>query len=328
LTSYKRYGYRSFDRQWCIADNRVGDNKRPELWAVESNTQIYLVSDFSRSLGLGPAAVVSAYVPDLDFLHGRGGKDVIPLYRDKGHTPNVNLPALQVLSDAQGRSEQISPEDLFAYSYGLLAGSDYTARFRDELAVPGPRIPITKDVEAWENVVSFGRDLIAVHTFGARRLGSSINIGDVMSIASWTKLPTRLPLNASDFELVDGVLRVADGLMRGVNQAALDFEVSGMNVFKKWLGFRTAQGTGRAAKSASALDQIRPESWTSESLQELTELLSMLEWSISRLPYGTSLLSSVLESDLVKPEDIPAPDSASLRGPGRIETGPEIDMDL
>ena len=74
--SIERYGYRSFDRQWAIADNRVADRPRPDLWRVRSDQQLFLTTLTSTKLGSGPALTVTPYVPDLHHFSGRGGKDV------------------------------------------------------------------------------------------------------------------------------------------------------------------------------------------------------------------------------------------------------------
>jgi hypothetical protein len=39
-----RYCFRSFDREWCIPDNRLGDYLRPDLWSTISDQQIFLTS--------------------------------------------------------------------------------------------------------------------------------------------------------------------------------------------------------------------------------------------------------------------------------------------
>ena len=69
-----RYGYRSLDRQWLLADNRLGDRLRPALWHVDGPRQLYLTSLLSKVLGAGSAAMVTSLVPDLDHFSGRAGK--------------------------------------------------------------------------------------------------------------------------------------------------------------------------------------------------------------------------------------------------------------
>ena len=86
-----RYAYRSFDRQWLLADPRLGDFMRPSLWRSVGPRQVFLTSLLTNVLGPGPAAVVSAHVPDLDHFRGSfGGRAVIPLWCDAEATrPNL-----------------------------------------------------------------------------------------------------------------------------------------------------------------------------------------------------------------------------------------------
>jgi hypothetical protein len=50
-----RYGFRSFDRQWIIPDNRVINRPNPELWAVRSEQQVFLTAFSEESPTAGPA---------------------------------------------------------------------------------------------------------------------------------------------------------------------------------------------------------------------------------------------------------------------------------
>jgi hypothetical protein len=84
-----RYGFRSFDRQWIIPDNRVINRPNPELWAVRSDQQVFLTAPSDRSPTAGPALTITALVPDLHHYAGRGGR-AIPLWRDaKASVPNL-----------------------------------------------------------------------------------------------------------------------------------------------------------------------------------------------------------------------------------------------
>jgi hypothetical protein len=55
-----RYGYRSFDRQWIIPDNRVINRPNPELWQVRSDEQVYLTALSRTSPSSGPALTFTA----------------------------------------------------------------------------------------------------------------------------------------------------------------------------------------------------------------------------------------------------------------------------
>lgn len=138
------YGFRSFDRQYCIADNRLGDFLRPELWSCLGPMQIYFTSLSSQALDEGPALAASAHIPDLHHFRGSyGGKDVFPLYRDsQGSQPNLCPGLLDLLAGCY--SEPVRPEDFAAYLYGILAHPGYTARFREELTDRHVRVPLTK----------------------------------------------------------------------------------------------------------------------------------------------------------------------------------------
>ena len=53
---YEQYGYRSFDRQWVIADHRVMDRSRRVLWRIRSDPQLFFTTLTSTKLGRGPRA--------------------------------------------------------------------------------------------------------------------------------------------------------------------------------------------------------------------------------------------------------------------------------
>ena len=76
-----RYGYRSFDRQWIIPDNRLINQPNPELWKTLSNQQVFLTTVDRTSPTSGPGFTFTALIPDLDHYKGRGGR-VFPLWRD------------------------------------------------------------------------------------------------------------------------------------------------------------------------------------------------------------------------------------------------------
>ena len=163
-----RYAYRSFDRQLIIADTRLGDYLRPDLWHIHGERQVYLTSLFSQPLGLGPALTSSAHLPDLDHFRGSyGAKAVIPLYRTADASQANILPGLlEVLGAAYKR--KVTPEDFLAYVYGVLAQLGFTARFEDDLETRELRLPITKDAALFEQVRDAGARLLWLHTYGER----------------------------------------------------------------------------------------------------------------------------------------------------------------
>ena len=63
-----RYGFRSFDRQWIIPDNRVINQPNPELWRAHSEKQIYLTALHRTRPRSGPAFTFTGLIPDLTSL--------------------------------------------------------------------------------------------------------------------------------------------------------------------------------------------------------------------------------------------------------------------
>jgi hypothetical protein len=126
-----------FDRQWLIPDNRVIDAARPELWRVADPThQVYAVE-----LPEAPLAY-SALLPA-----GRHGR-IRPLYRRPGGLdPNIAPGLLGYLTSRLG--VPVAPEDVLAWT-----------------AVAGPAL--VADAALWAEGVSLGREIVWLHTYGAR----------------------------------------------------------------------------------------------------------------------------------------------------------------
>src|SRR5699024_3670565 len=153
-----RYGYRSFDQQWTFEDPRLAKTESPSLWSSRSKKQIFLSSLLTTPLGQGPGLTVSSVVPDFHHFSGRGGTDVLPLYRDaEGEHPNLTAGLLDLLENKYGRS--VVAEDIAAYVYALLAHPGYVELFKEELNIPGPRVPFTAKQELFTTAVDLGSRL-------------------------------------------------------------------------------------------------------------------------------------------------------------------------
>lgn len=74
-----RYGFRSFDRQWIIPDNRVINRPNPKLWESHSEHQVYLTALAAHAPSAGPAVTFTGLIPDLDHYKGSFGGRVYPL---------------------------------------------------------------------------------------------------------------------------------------------------------------------------------------------------------------------------------------------------------
>lgn len=317
-----RYSFRSFDRQWAFSDARFATLERPSLWASASDAQIFMTAMLTNKLGVGPAATVSAFVPDFHHFAGRGGKDVVPLYRDAEGTPNADPALLTALAalhrETDDSAGEVTVERLFAYVFGVLAGTDYTARFHEELDTPGPRIPVTADPALFSAMVEHGEQLLWLQTFGERFANGRGTLPT--SGIAWKPRPGRLPESQREnvYDPATQTLRVADGVLSGVRPDVWAFEVSGMEVIKKWLGYRLATAAGRARSSSSPLDQIRPTTWQPEWSDELVEIVAVLTKTLDLLPRGVGLLDEIVGGQLISASDLPEP-PAALRQPPAVD---------
>ena len=317
----KRYAYRSFDRQWAFDDPRLANLERPSLWQSASPTQIFLTSLLTGEIAGGPALTASSEVPDLHYFRGNfGGKDIIPLWRDgAAKVPNMAQGLSKLLAKRLG-IDPPSVEDLAAYVYSLLSASAYHQRFATALRTPGLHVPLTAEVALWNEAVSAGRALLWLHTYAERlrdpAAGRGQYVPDVEGVG-WTRTVNKIPATASDiaYDRETGALTIGDGILVGVRPEVWNYKVSGMPVLSKWLGYRTAKGTGRAASSASGLDHIRPMQWADEWNDELLDLVRILTVTVERQEELAGLLSRICDGPLIPAASLPAPTKVERQPP-------------
>jgi len=309
-----RYAYRSLDRQWILADNRLGDYLRPALWYCRGPRQVFLASSVVLELGAGAAIMCSSHVPDRHYFAGRGGKDILPLYRNSDATePNILPGLLDLLAETYSR--KVTPEDLLAYVYGMLAQPTFTARYKKELGTRELRVPITKEAGLFKKVCGVGKRLLWLHTYGERFVPKGKHPGKVPR--GKARCVEAIPGNADGYpesfhyEELTRTLRVGEGEFRPVVPEVYEYEVSGLKVVQSWLKYRMKHGAG---KKSSPLDDIRPECWTGECTTELLELLWVLEATIEGYPEQAHLLQAVCEGPCFSANELP-PVPPELRKP-------------
>lgn len=318
--SIQRYGYRSFDRQWAFEDPRLTALERPALWASLSDKQIFLVSAMSAEMSTGPCMTVTESLPDLHYFNGRGGKDIIPLYRDSAATrPNIAQGLPKVLAKKLGITTP-SPEEIAAYVYALLSAPRYQERFIEELKTPGPRLPITADESLWDEAVAIGQELLWLHTYAERFRDNDNERGNYVPLVDgigWNHPVLQMPQTLKDicYDNATQTLHVGDGRIGGVRQDVWRYSVSGMPVVKKWLGYRTANGTGRAASSINPLDKIRPGTWPDEWNDELLDLIRVLTITMDKQAAQGDLLDRICDGPLIAASDFPQPKQAERKPP-------------
>ena len=310
------YAYRSYDRQWIIADTRLGDYLRPALWQAHGETQLYITSLLNQPLGAGPALTACSDIPDLHHFRGSyGAKEVFPLYRTSDASePNILPGLLDCLSQEYERP--VTPEDLVAYIYGVLAQPAFTECFASELETRDLRVPLTKDAVLFEQVRRAGAQLLWLHTYGERFVPEGQVRGRVPpGTAKCTKaIPDSLEgyPEAFEYDATTRTLHVGDGQIAPVKADVYEFEVSGLKVVQSWLKYRMKKGAGR---KSSLLDNVRPERWTSAFTTALLELLWVLTATVERYGEQAELLDAVTAGQCFRSDQLPPVPDDTCKAP-------------
>lgn len=291
------YAYRPFDRQWALLDARLCDRPRPVLVAAHGPRQRYLVSRLTGAFGPGPAALVTAELPDLHHFRGSyGGKDVLPLWRDAAATvANVTPGVLPTLSERLGR--EVSPHDLFAYTYAVLAQPGFVARVAETFGATGPRLPLAADAALFFEGVLLGSQLVERHIAQPERCSGGPGF----------PVPRKAHHDPIENSLQVGALTIS-----GVSSALFDFSVSGYPVLQAWLSHRLGGGAGRRM---SRLDQLQPRCWLPEWTDELQWLVGTLAWTLHQQTALAEWLERVLAGPLVSTDDLPQPTAGERSAP-------------
>ncbi len=207
-------------------------------------------------------------------------------------------------------------EEFTAYIYAVLAQPEYTSRFARELGSREVRVPLTKTARIFFKAAKFGKSLIWLHTYGERLSGEGRPLGSVPSgkakcLKAITDTEEDYP-NEFRYDEDSKKLHVGDGAFGPVEAEVYDFEVSGFQVVKSWLGYRMKD---RSGKKSSPLDNIRPRVWTREFTRELLELLWVLEKTVEGYPKQKKILEEILEGPLFLESDLPPIPSEAREAP-------------
>ncbi|NEC88637.1 DNA methyltransferase [Streptomyces sp. SID12501] len=302
-----RIAMRSFDRQWLIADNRALDFPRPDLWESLQPGQVFLNQQSSHEIGSGPALVATALLPDTHHFNGRGGR-VHPVLHPDG-SANVPTGLLRYLAGALGLAE-LTVHDLSAYAVAVAGHSAFTEHFAEELLTPGVRLPLTRDPVLWSEAVRVGREFLWAAAYGdagAPPAGQepgqpsvTFPAGDPRQVRYKTGIGTTVP-DTLDYDAETGTLSVGPGAFTGVPPEVWNYEVGGMNVVKKWFGYRKASPTSR---KTSPLDDLHVTSWPSKWTEELIDLLSVLRRLVELAPAQQALTTKIVGSPVVTVTDL------------------------
>ena len=307
-----QYAFRSFDRQKIIADARLLNDPRPQLWAAYSERQVFITALEASSPSNGPGLSLTNLIPDQDHYKGSFGGRVYPLWRDAAATQSNMRPALlTALADTYGH--EVGAEDLFAYIAALLAHPAFTARFHEDLILPGLRVPLTTDGALFARAVSLGREIVWLHCYGERfahpaagRLKAAPRLppGERPTVPADGAIPGApepLP-DVMSYDPGTSELHIGAGRISKVTPAMWAYEVSGKTILRQWFGYRRLDRSKPIIgdrRPPSPLDKIQPEHWPAEYTSDLLDLLNVLGRLIKLEPAQAELLDCICAGKLI-----------------------------
>lgn len=328
-----RYGFRSFNRQWIIPDLRVITQPTAELWASQSEQQVYLTAPSDRSPSAGPSLTFTSLIPDLHHYNGRGGRAFL-LWQDReASVPNIPPNLLTYLSQRYQRD--VSAEDLFAYIAAVAAHPAFTSRFQADLVQPGLRIPLTADAETFIAAAALGRTVIWLHTFGERFADAKQG-----RPAAPPRLPTdaapRIPKNGAipqdagampdtiEYDETNQRLKIGSGYVERVTPQMWSYEVSGKQVLRQWFSYRKANRERPIIgdrRPPSKLGEIQPDHWLPEYTTELINVLHVLGRLIELESPQAELLDRVCAGTTITADELEAAHAFELPADFKKKTG-------
>lgn len=324
IPALEPYGRMTFDRQHLIADRRVIDYPRPPLWFTKSDRQVFLSELHSESGRSGPAVSFTALIPDMHHFKGTEGGRILPLYRDpQGRQANITPGLLEALASILGIP--VAPEDLLAYIAGIAGHAGYTKCYEQQLSIGGVRIPLTRDAALWRNVVRLGKRVVWLHTYGERFADPAAGRPE-----SEPRLPQdKRPMNPTPigegpqgfptsiaYDADTHTLTLGAGTITPVAHEVWDYRIGGVQVVKKWFGFRKRNP---AIERQTALNDVLPMQWPTEYTIELLNLLNVLGLLVELEREQIRLLTQVTEgskigvAELTQRGLLPVPPSAKKK---------------
>ena len=312
-----RYGFRSFDRQWIIPDNRLLNRPNPTLWEAHSDQQVYLTALMRHSPVGGPGVTFTSLIPDHDHYRGSFAGRVFPLLADnKASQSNIAPGVLEMLGGSYGYS--VLASDFFAYIAAVAAHPAYISRFSADLLQPGLRIPITAGAALFAEAVALGREVVWLHTFGERFADASAGRSSTTPRLPQAERP-HVPKDGAIPSEADAMpdvlsytpelrrLHVGAGHVDNVSPAMWAYEVSGKQVLIQWFSYRGRDRTRPVIgdrRPPSPLGDVQPEGWLAEYTTELLNVLNVIGRLVALEPKQADLLDRICAGPTIPAADL------------------------
>jgi hypothetical protein len=224
-------------------------------------------------------------------------------------------------------------EAVIAYIAAVAAYPGFTKRFRGDLSTPGLRIPITANVENFDEAISIGRRVLWLHTFGERMADPKsgrpnepprLPIGKRPIIPKAGAIPNdaaRMP-NSIEYDPAKNRLTIGDGYIENVSPGVWSYTVSGKQILTQWFSYRKRDRERPIIgdrRPPSPLGKIQPDHWLSEYTTELINLLNVLGLLVELEPTQEKLLERICAGPQLSEQDLRA--GGALELPAKSQKG-------
>ena len=227
------YLYRPFDVRWIDYDLKKVVRHRYKGMRHMLQPNIALVLGRQGQVIGGcewNLAFITQNISDTNIFY-RGGGIVFPLYLYEENMGRIekraNMDSAIVAKIGAAIGGEATPEDIFAYIYGILHTPSYRKKFKEFLKTDFPRIPYPKDAAQFKTVAEVGRSLIDTHLMRDAAPGLS-------------ETRARFPKMGSDIveevRFDDGRVFInAEQFFDNVPQIAWEMPIGGYRPAEKWL---------------------------------------------------------------------------------------------
>ena len=138
---------------------------------------------------------------------------------------NLNLNLVKSLAEAY--AEELTPEEIFYYIYGILYSNIYRTKYAEFLKIDFPRVPFTKNYELFSRMGKYGKQLVDLHLLKSAELGNPVarfqGAGDNhVEKPRYNEEGKRVYINDDQY-------------FEGIDKEAWEYQIGGYQVLDKWL---------------------------------------------------------------------------------------------
>ena len=280
--------YRPFDTRITVFDRNVAVHRRERamrhmlaernlgLISCRQQTQQGTWGHTGVTRGIIESSAISNKTREINYL--------FPIYlypseeekeRGIGVKPNLDEGFIEAVCEATGLAftpdgpgdleSTFGPEDVFHYIYGVLHSPTYRTRYADFLKSDFPRIPLTRNLDLFRQLITLGRRLTELHLMEAEpKAQPSFPSQGTMRVDYLRFLDSgnnsgQVNINRSQY-------------FEGVSEATWEFTIGGYRPAQKWL-------KDRKGRTLTA-DDIRHYRKMCGALAETQELMAEIDIAI------------------------------------------------